>query len=604
MLEGNMHLSSLGLEWNSIGMVDSGLQRLCQAIARNSTLTELDLRNNGISAAGGAMLGEMLAKSTSLRYVDLRWNTLGASGGKKLLEGLQHNSSVLELMLTGNKVNDETLRSVDLCLHKNREKRADYIAESVMVQDSTPRVMLQDRTSRHNISPTHRQVTSPGRKMSPLPLVSHQADLSSRLSSPGRSYHTSRSLTDSESRSLSQASKLRNSVSGEALEHNFRDKLQDLSRALVSEKEANISLEKRYCDEVEYRATLEGKILEYERLLRTAEESLLHDKSLAEARESELSAGIDKERGLRQVSDQQLLSVKIELSELQSRYQEDTRESERRLHGLEEQKQALDRRQQRLAEDLRQTESQREHLDTVYHASVARVAELDRNVQDLEAQIKAEREEWNVQRQTASANSQSLGLQVQTLKDKLSKETSERSLLEDSHLREKRALNDRVRALSDSLQEEQSVLAKTKDELHTMTQGRDRLQTRLNHLSDEATELRKEFSAKRGEFETKLESEADLREKAEKLVAEKLSLYEQLRSHTDRYKDNMEKRVATLEKQVASKDHELGQLREELSTLKDEEAKRIVTLEDRLMHAMRTEIAKASPSKLKGSTPN
>ena len=37
---------------------------------------------------------------------------------------------------------------------------------------------------------------------------------------------------------------------------------------------------------------------------------------------------------------------------------------------------------------------------------------------------------------------------------------------------------------------------------------------------------------------------------------------------------------------------------------KDEEAKRIVTLEDRLMHAMRTEIAKASPSKLKGSTPN
>ena len=59
MLEGNMHLASLGLEWNSIGMVDSGLQRLCQAIARNSTLTELDLRNNGISAAGGAMLGEM-----------------------------------------------------------------------------------------------------------------------------------------------------------------------------------------------------------------------------------------------------------------------------------------------------------------------------------------------------------------------------------------------------------------------------------------------------------------------------------------------------------------------------------------------------------------
>jgi len=50
---------------------------LWQALTRNATLTELDLRNNGISASGGAVLGEMLAKNTSLKRIDLRWNNLG-----------------------------------------------------------------------------------------------------------------------------------------------------------------------------------------------------------------------------------------------------------------------------------------------------------------------------------------------------------------------------------------------------------------------------------------------------------------------------------------------------------------------------------------------
>ena len=49
---------------------------------RNSSLTELDLRNNGISTTGGVALGEMLAKNTSLKRIDLRWNSLGASGGR------------------------------------------------------------------------------------------------------------------------------------------------------------------------------------------------------------------------------------------------------------------------------------------------------------------------------------------------------------------------------------------------------------------------------------------------------------------------------------------------------------------------------------------
>jgi hypothetical protein len=62
----------------------------------------------------------MLAKNTSLKRIDLRWNNLGASGGRAILDGLQRNSSVIELTLAGNKVADETLRSIEHLLHKVR----------------------------------------------------------------------------------------------------------------------------------------------------------------------------------------------------------------------------------------------------------------------------------------------------------------------------------------------------------------------------------------------------------------------------------------------------------------------------------------------------
>ena len=45
-------------------------------------------------------------------------HTPGASGGKALLEGLQRNGNMIELMLAGNKVTDETLKSIEHCMHK------------------------------------------------------------------------------------------------------------------------------------------------------------------------------------------------------------------------------------------------------------------------------------------------------------------------------------------------------------------------------------------------------------------------------------------------------------------------------------------------------
>ena len=370
-----------------------------------------------------------------------------------------------------------------MCLYdvQNRGHVVEYISESLL-GESTP------MNRRQSASPPSGLVSSnsPSRRLS-SPVGGNSKNLQLDISSPGRrtssSYGRNGSYAQHDmevSNLFKQTSTLRNTVSGEVLEQNFREKLSDLSRALVSEKEANISLERRYCEEVEYRAGLEGKLLEYERLLRSAEESLLHEKSLAEMRETELSADLDKERGYRQVSDQQVISTKVELSELNKTHQDHVRESSRKIQELnnevsrhshessvlkkeiEEHKNAADRRQQRLLEDLRQTEDQRAHLDKVYHASVAKVS-------DTESQLAHVR--------------QDLSTQIKVLKEKLEKAGLDSQHAEDAHAREVRALNDRIRSLGDSLQEEQDVLSKTKEDLHSTTQARDRLQVRESCLS-------------------------------------------------------------------------------------------------------------------------
>ena len=193
---------------------------------------------------------------------------------------------------------------------QNRGHVVEYISDSVILDD---RSSIQ---ARHSISPSAgKSFSSPVRsRMSPTSKGSMHVDASSPA------YRSSISNTQQHdadlSRFFSQTSKLRNTVSGEVLEQNFREKLADLSRALVSEKESNISLEKRYCEEVEYRAGLESKVLEYERLLQNAEEGFFQEKSMGEMREAKLNSDLEKEKGCRQVSDQQVIAAKLELPQV------------------------------------------------------------------------------------------------------------------------------------------------------------------------------------------------------------------------------------------------------------------------------------------------
>ena len=56
LVENNIHLTSLGLEWNSIGMVESGMQRLCHVRhckASTCTCRGMGARTTVSDARGG-----------------------------------------------------------------------------------------------------------------------------------------------------------------------------------------------------------------------------------------------------------------------------------------------------------------------------------------------------------------------------------------------------------------------------------------------------------------------------------------------------------------------------------------------------------------------
>lgn len=58
---------SLSLEWNCIGIWESGVDALADALCVNNTLTSLDLRNNRISSKSVQTLVSGLKNNNSLK---------------------------------------------------------------------------------------------------------------------------------------------------------------------------------------------------------------------------------------------------------------------------------------------------------------------------------------------------------------------------------------------------------------------------------------------------------------------------------------------------------------------------------------------------------
>lgn len=121
-LKGETNLSRLLLEWNNIGLFDHGMIELANALTVNTTLTELDLRNNNIGPTGAQCLAKALRRNTTLTSLDLRWNCIGSVGGQDLVSALEKNFALTQVFTSGNDIPSTIVARMDSLCERNELK--------------------------------------------------------------------------------------------------------------------------------------------------------------------------------------------------------------------------------------------------------------------------------------------------------------------------------------------------------------------------------------------------------------------------------------------------------------------------------------------------
>ncbi|XP_006145675.1 leucine-rich repeat-containing protein 45 isoform X1 [Tupaia chinensis] len=126
LLRQNRAIQSLTLEWNSLGTWEEAFATFCGGLAANSTLQQLDLRNNQISHKGAEALALALKGNAALQQLDLRWNNVGLLGGRALVSSLPSSRTLWRLELAGNNVPGDILRAVEQAMDHNQNRRTAF----------------------------------------------------------------------------------------------------------------------------------------------------------------------------------------------------------------------------------------------------------------------------------------------------------------------------------------------------------------------------------------------------------------------------------------------------------------------------------------------
>ncbi|KAM6162972.1 leucine-rich repeat-containing protein 45 [Rhynchocyon petersi] len=123
LLRQNKSIQSLTLEWNNLGAWEEAFASFCTGLGANTTLRQLDLRNNQVNHKGAEELALALKANHSLQHLDLRWNSIGLLGGRALVNCLPSNKTLWRLELAGNSVPGDVLRAVEQAMDYNQDRQ-------------------------------------------------------------------------------------------------------------------------------------------------------------------------------------------------------------------------------------------------------------------------------------------------------------------------------------------------------------------------------------------------------------------------------------------------------------------------------------------------
>ncbi|KAL0207685.1 hypothetical protein P9112_012313 [Eukaryota sp. TZLM1-RC] len=134
LLRKTTSLEYLSLEWNKLGQYVSNLSRICDGLAQNHSLTNLDLRNNYIKEDGAAQISKVLSVNKSLTSLDLRFNNIGDQGAKSILSVLEfENKAITTVSLGVNSISVELLDQIQTLVDRNASlltSEDHYLADS------------------------------------------------------------------------------------------------------------------------------------------------------------------------------------------------------------------------------------------------------------------------------------------------------------------------------------------------------------------------------------------------------------------------------------------------------------------------------------------
>ncbi|XP_065177655.1 leucine-rich repeat-containing protein 45-like isoform X2 [Sycon ciliatum] len=152
MLKRNKSIKCLSLEWNSLGTDEDAFTLLMEGLAINSSVLELDLRNNHITHMGARQLAASLMQNKTVQEIDLSWNNCGLVGGRALLDCLEHNRTMVSLELTGNSVAEDVMSAVSLALQRNVDRHQLESTYSSRTQQLTEALDHEVGTKKKEIS--------------------------------------------------------------------------------------------------------------------------------------------------------------------------------------------------------------------------------------------------------------------------------------------------------------------------------------------------------------------------------------------------------------------------------------------------------------------
>ena len=117
MLAKRHRMTELGLR--DVGMTTEGAIAVFRGVGESSRVETLDVSKNNIGPDAGAAIRDMLLASTKMKRLDLSENRLGDQGTKVIAAALKKNSSLQALWLHDNDIGDEGIHALLSALKVN-----------------------------------------------------------------------------------------------------------------------------------------------------------------------------------------------------------------------------------------------------------------------------------------------------------------------------------------------------------------------------------------------------------------------------------------------------------------------------------------------------